>query len=99
MPGINNIKCLLNIADSIGNVDVNAAFLLRWMIREDGIERHLGTGTPFVFTRDDINMSASTIEVYPNLKRREAFAALTDDDGAILTDESGNILTTETYGN
>lgn len=98
-PGVNNIKCLLTITDTIGTVDVNAAFLLRWMIREDGIERHLGTGTPFVFTRDDINMSASTIEVYPNLKRREAFAALTDESGAILTDDDGNVLTTETYGN
>lgn len=98
LPGVNNIKCMCTISDTIGNVDVNAAFLLRWMIREDGFERQLGTGTPFVFTRDDINMSATTLEVYPDLKRREAYAALTDEFGTPLTDEYGNILTAETYG-
>jgi len=97
-PGIDNIKCICNITDTIGPVDVNAAFLLKWMVNEDGYHRQLGTGTPFVFTRADVNMAASILEVYPDLKRREAFAALTDEFGNPLTDEQGNILTAETYG-
>lgn len=98
LPGVDNIRCICNITDTIGPVDVNAAFLLKWMVNEDGFHRQLGTGTPFVFTRDDVNMSAAILEVYPDLKRREAFAALTDEFGNPLTDEFGNILTAETYG-
>ncbi|MEL7600551.1 MAG: hypothetical protein AAGU18_10710 [Proteiniphilum sp.] len=98
LPGVNNIRCICTITDTIGPVDVNAAFLLRWMVREDGFERQLGTGTPFIFTRSDVNMNAATLEVYPDLKRREAYAALTDEFGTPLTDEYGNILTAETYG-
>ncbi len=98
LPGVNNMICECTIMDTIGNVDVNAAFLLRWMVREDGIERQLGTGTPFEFTRSDLNMSASSIEVYADLKRREAYAALTDQNGNPLRDAQGNILTAEKYG-
>lgn len=97
-PGANTVTCTMQIQDTKGVVDVNAAFLLRWMVIEDNIERQLGTGTPFNFTKDDVNMGASKLQVYPDLKRREAYAALTDDQGRLLTDNAGNILTAETFG-
>lgn len=97
-PGANTVTCTMQIQDMKGVVDVNAAFLLRWMVNEDGFHRQLGTGTPFEFTTSDIDMTASKREVYPDLKRRMAFAALTDAQGRLLTAENGKVLTAETFG-
>lgn len=97
-PGANTVTCTMQIQDTKGVVDVNAAFLLRWMVNEDGFHRQLGSGTPFEFTTSDVDMTANKVEIYPDLMRREAFAALTDAQGRLLTDENGKVLTAETFG-
>ena len=97
-PGVSMLNCSIDITDVLGNVDVNAAFLVTWMVTEGGVSRQLATGTPATIPASSINLKASP-EIWVDLKRREAFAALTTDDpDELLTDDDDNVLTVETFG-
>jgi len=97
-PGVSMLNCSIDITDVLGNVDVNAAFLVTWMVTEGGVNRQLATGTPAAIPASSINLKASP-EIWVDLKRREAFAALTTDDpDELLTDDDDNVLTVETFG-
>lgn len=100
-PGITQITCSLLITDMLGNIDVDAAFLVNWIVSENGVERTAGTGANTVIPVSSINLKAANLSIYPDIKRREAFAALTDiQDGeeVLLTDDNDNVLTVETFG-
>ena len=96
--GVNTLNCSIDITDVLGNVDVNAAFLVTWMVTEGGVNRQLATGTPAAIPVSSINLKAIP-DIWVDLKRREAFAALTTDDpDELLTDDDDNVLTIETFG-
>lgn len=96
--GVNTLNCSIEVTDVLGNVDANAAFLVTWMVTEGGVNRQLATGTPAVIPVSSINLNADP-EIWVDLKRREAFAALTTDDpDELLTDDDDNVLTIETFG-
>lgn len=100
-PGVTELSCSLSITDTLGNVDVDAAFLVNWIISENGVEREVATGASVKIPVASINLSASNIQIFPDLKRREAYAAITVDDAgeeALLTDDDDNVLTVEIYG-
>ncbi len=99
-PTVNTLTCEVIITDTIGNVNVDAAFMVDWYAVENGVSRKLGySGARVVIPRSAINLKASSLSIYTDIKRREAFAGLTTDDGeTLLTDDLDNILSTETYG-
>lgn len=100
LPGVNTLNCSIIIRDNLGNIDVDAAFLVNWMVSEAGIERQVAAGSSVQIPISAINLKAANLMIYPDLKRREAFAALTTDDpDELLTDDLDNVLTVETYGN
>jgi hypothetical protein len=95
------IVCTLEAYDMVGAIDVNAAFLLTWIVNEGGVEKELGQGTPLTVPVSSLNLKASSIRIYADVKQREAYAALTAMDAGeevLLTDENDNVLTIETYG-
>ena len=99
LPGVNTLSCSIAITDILGNVDVDAAFLVTWMVSENGVDRPVATGASVKIPVSSINMAATNLSIYPDIKRREAFAALTTDDpDELLTDDLDNILTIETFG-
>jgi hypothetical protein len=99
LPGVNTLSCSIAIIDILGNIDVDAAFLVTWMVSENGVDRAVATGASVKIPVSSINMAAANLSIYPDIKRREAFAALTSEDpDELLTDDSDNVLTVETYG-
>lgn len=97
-PGVNNLNCTLLMYDHLGEIDVDAAFLVTWIINENGSEREVATGSVASIPVSSVNMNAATLQIYPDVKRREAWAALVDSDDYLLTDSDGAVLTVETYG-
>lgn len=97
--GVNTLNCSVIITDMIGNIDVDAAFLVEWMVSEAGAVRQVATGASVQIPVSSINMKAANLMIYPDVKRREAFAALTTDDpDELLTDDLDNVLVVETFG-
>ena len=97
--GTESLNCTVLVYDLKGNVDVDEAFLCTWYVSENGIEREVGTGASISIPVSSLNLKASALQIYPDLKRREAWAALVDADDYLLTDSDGAVLTVETYGN
>lgn len=98
--GTTTLNLSIEITDILGNIDVDEAFLVNWLVSENGVERKVGTGASVEIPVPSFN-SSSNLQIYPDVKRREAFAAITVDDGggeALLTDDEDNVLTIETYG-
>lgn len=96
---MNTLNCSVIITDMIGNIDVDAAFLVEWMVSEAGAVRQVATGASVQIPVSSINMKAANLMIYPDVKRREAFAALTTDDpDELLTDDLDNVLVVETFG-
>lgn len=99
LPGVDILSCSIVITDILGNIDVDAAFLVTWMVSENGVDRPVATGASVKIPVSSIDMGAFNLSLYPDVKRREAFAALTTDDpDELLTDDFDNILTVETFG-
>jgi hypothetical protein len=99
LPGVNTLSCSISMTDILGNIDVNSAFLVTWIVSENGVERVVATGASVKIPVSAINMTVPNLLIYPDVKRREAYAALTSEDpDELLTDDSDNVLTVETYG-
>ena len=98
LAGVSNLNCTVLINDTLGNVDVDAAFSVEWIEASGSGEQTLGHGAEIQVPVSRLNLNSGDTEIYPDLRRREAYAALVDDTGALLTDENDNILTTETFG-
>lgn len=99
LAGVTSLNCSIAITDMLGNIDVNAAFLVTWIISEGGVNREVASGASVRIPISSINMSAANLQIYPDMKRREAFAALTTEDPEeLLTDDLDNVLTVETFG-
>lgn len=97
--GVTTLSCSVIITDILGNVDVDAAFLVAWMVSEAGVVRQVAAGASVQIPVSSINMKAANLMIYPDVKRREAFAALTTDDpDELITDDLDNVLVVETYG-
>ena len=99
-PGTTELSCSVLLTDNLGSIDVDSAFLVNWIVSENGVEREVGTGATVKIPVASLNLSSS-LQIYPDVKRREAYAAVTTmDDGeeALLTDDDDNVLTVETYG-
>lgn len=99
LPVVDELSCSISITDMLGNIDVDAAFVVNWIVLESGIEREVATGASVKIKVSSINMNAPNLQIYPNVRRKEAFAAITTDDpGELLTDDFYNVLTVETFG-
>lgn len=99
LPVVNVLNCSVSVTDILGNVDVDAAFLASWIVSENGVERKVTTGANAQIHVSSINMNAQNLKIYADLKRREAYAALTTEDpDELITDDDDNVLTVETYG-
>lgn len=97
--GVTTLNCSVIITDMLGNIDVDAAFLVAWMVSEAGVVRQIATGASVQIPVSSINMKAANLMIYPDVKRREAFAALTTEDiDELITDDLDNVLVVETYG-
>ncbi len=96
--GVTTLNCAIEVTDTIGNVDVNAAFLVTWMVTENNTSRQLAVGTPAAIPISSINLKSKP-EIWVDLKRREAFAALVTDADELLTDDddNDNVLTVKTF--
>lgn len=94
-----DVYCSVKLRDHLGPIDVDSAFLVTWMIQEGATERELGTGADISVPVSSINLKASPLKIYPDLKKRMAWAAIEDADGYILTDVDDKVLTIETYSN
>lgn len=100
VPGVETITCYLELFDELGDIDVDAHYLVTWMVVEGTTHRALATGAEAEIPVSAINLKAANLEIYPDVKRREAFAALTTDDpDELLTDDDDNVLVVETFGN
>lgn len=100
-PGTTELTCSIEITDTLGNIDVDAAFLVNWILSVNGVEREVATGASVKIPIASLDLKSANLQIFPDIKRREAFAALTTmDDGeeALLTDDDDNVLTVETYG-
>ena len=75
--GVTTLNCSVIITDMLGNINVDAAFLVAWMVSEAGVVRRVATGASVQIPISAINMKAANLMIYPDVKRREAFAALT----------------------
>lgn len=97
--GVTTLNCSVILTDMLGNIDVDAAFLVNWFVSEAGVERQVATGASVQIPVSSINLKAANLMIYPDVKRREAFAALTTDDiDELITDDLDNVLVVETYG-
>lgn len=97
--GVTTLNCSVIITDMLGNIDVDAAFLVAWMVSEAGVVRQIATGASVQIPISAINMKAANLMIFPDVKRREAFAALTTEDiDELITDDLDNVLVVETYG-
>jgi hypothetical protein len=70
-------------------------------VSENGVEKQVGEGANTQIPISSINLKAANLSIYPDIKRREAFAALTtidDEEEVLLTDDDDNVLTIETFG-
>lgn len=100
-PEIQQITCQLLIRDMIGNINVDEAFLVNWYVEESGVLRKIGEGSSISVPRSGFNLKAINLKIYPDIKRREAFAAYTIPNAGIqvlATDKDGNVYTGETFG-
>lgn len=97
--GVTQLNCSVHLHDVLGEIDVDASFLVAWMLQEGvSTAREIATGAKTQIPISSLNLKAVNVQIYPDLKRREAWAAITDDDDYILTDDDDNVLTVETYG-
>lgn len=97
--GVTTLTCFIELSDELGDIDVDAHYLVTWMVVEGTTHRALATGAEAEIPVSAINLKAANLEIYPDVKRREAFAALTTDDpDELLTDDDDNVLVVETFG-
>lgn len=97
--GVTHLNCAVYLYDIVGEIDVDASFLVAWMLKEGSTAaREIATGAKPKIPVSLLNLKAASLDIYPDLKRREAWAAIVDDDDYILTDDDDNALTVETYG-
>ena len=94
-----SLDCNLLIKDTVGPINVDAAYLVDWMLKEGAATaRKVASNAVTTVPVASINLKASPIELYPDIKRRLGWAALETSDGFILVDDNDNVLTTEDYG-
>lgn len=86
----------VEVQDTRGVVDVDHAFLAVWMVDHNGVDSELGTGKTIRVPASRFNFDANP-RVWLDLRKRMAWAALTDEDDYLLTDDEGAVLTVETY--
>lgn len=97
--GVTTLNCSVILTDMLGNIDVDSAFKVTWLVSEAGVERQIATGASVQIPISSINLKAANLMIYPDVKRREAFAALTTEDpDELITDDLDNVLVVETYG-
>lgn len=99
-PEVTTLNLSISMTDEVGSINVDSAFFIEWMVVEDTVTRKIATGAIASVPASSINMGAANLQIYPSIKRREAYAALTTIDAgeeALLTDDLGNVLTVETY--
>lgn len=93
------LNCNLLIKDTVGQINVDAGYLVDWMLKEGtAAPRKVGSNAVTTVPVSSINLKASPIELYPDIKRRLAWAGLETSDGFILVDDNDNVLTVEDYG-
>ena len=92
------MQCRITGQDVFGLFDVDEAYLIVWKVDENGVEKSLATGAVSQIPVSAIDMTSNPV-IFPDVRRREAYAAVTMDDGeTIIIDDNENVLVVETYG-
>lgn len=97
MPGTRQLTADLYLDDYQGEIDVDEAFDVRWILNTAGSEQEVGTGSGTIVPLSRLDL-AKSLSLYPDIKRRQAWGVLTDKDNKVLTQGDGTPLAFQLLG-
>lgn len=86
------LNCYLYLVDRLGSIDVDAAFDTTWIVATGSTAKEVGKTSVTKFPITEVNLKGTTPEIYPNIKRREAFKGIMTVGNKYITDGSGKII-------
>lgn len=97
VPGTRQLTADIYLDDLQGNIDADGAFDIRWLLNTAGSEEEVAAGSSadIPIARLDLTKALS---IYPDVKRRQAFGALKDNNNKILTNGAGIPLAFQLLG-
>lgn len=96
-PGTTHITCQLKLDDMVGEIDVDDAFDVVWIVNEWNIDRIVGSGANYKLPVDSIDLKDRNLSIFPDIRRKECYGALCDNN-YIYTDNQGRVLTSIIMG-
>lgn len=91
-PSVERLTCSLLMYDLSGIIDVDKAFETSWVANEWNVDKTVGYGSKATVSKDELDMEDKNLSIYPDIKRKEAFGALSIGN-VVYTDKEGKVLT------